>query len=93
MKVWKVLGGRNRLPRDTAIFIAALSLSGYMLAQGKARLFVFIAMAGVGWTASYFIRRALDDRDEWLTIVYRAIFERRGTYSMFRRPRGEEGKR
>jgi hypothetical protein len=92
MKVWKVLGSRNRLPRDTIIFIAALSLSGYMLANGKARLFVLVVMAGVGWVTSFFIRKALDDRDEWLTIVYRALFERRGTYSLFDRPKGE-GKR
>ena len=87
MKVWKVLGSRNRLPRDTAYFIAALSMSGYVMVGGKARLFALVIMAAIGWVTSYFIRKALNDRDDWLTILYRALLARKGTYSMFERPR------
>lgn len=87
MKVWKVLGSRNRLPRDTVITIAALSMFGYMMSNGKARLFVLVLMAAIGWVLSFFVRKALDDRDDWLIIVYRALFARKGTYSMFERPK------
>lgn len=86
MKVWKILGPKGGLfPPQMLALLGAAFFCGFVLYRGRGRLFLTIGVMLVAFLFGFIVRRLLDGRDEFLEILFRALFKRRGGYSLLER--------
>lgn len=83
MKVWKILGPKSGLfPPQLLALVGAAFVCSFVLYQGRGRLFVTLGAVILAYAFGFLVRHLLDGRDDILFILYRALFKRRGSYSL-----------
>lgn len=86
MKVWKVLGPKGGLfPPQMMALIGVAFFCSLMFYRGRGRLLVVLVAVLLAYAFGFIVRRLLDGRTEILEILYRALFKRRGSYSLLDR--------
>lgn len=86
MKVWKILGPKGGLfPPQMLVLLGVTFFCSFVLYRGRGRLFLTIGAVLLALLFGFIVRRLLDGRDEFLEILFRALFKRRGGYSLLDR--------